>query len=110
MKETVKLTEPQARGLAILRDHASLDRPISAGFFAGLFWPDSPSWKRVSHQGVGGQWLPGLAGRFLYRLCKLGLAHQRSEFEAKQARFYISSKGREALQRHESQHEIGGAR
>lgn len=103
VKQPIKLTQPQLRGLAILRDHASMDRPISAGFFAGLFWPDSPSWNRVSHQGVRGQWMPGLAGRFLYRLCKLGLASQHTSFETKQARFYISAKGRQALAAYQSE-------
>ena len=93
----MKLTPAQRRALQVLAEIAPDWRnPVPAGWFARRFWKDSKSWNRTSHQGVYGQFMPALGGRFLYRLAKLGLAYNTTT-EHHQTLWYISGKGLEAI-------------
>lgn len=67
------LTEPQARALRILR-HAN--GPLTCRAFAKKMWPDSSGWRTLSDVRNGvvrGKAMPGLAGRMLFRMRRLGL-------------------------------------
>lgn len=74
---TKMLTEPQARALKILIDAKG---SLSARGFAQRMWPDSSGWRTLSDVRKGvvrGKAMPGLAGRFLWRLYKMGLVAPR---------------------------------
>lgn len=71
------LTAPQAKGLALLREHG----PLSPREFAQLMWPDSPGWETRTRkfggaQGAVGGTMPMKGARLLWRLHALGLASQ----------------------------------
>lgn len=93
----VKVTPAQLRALDVLARLApGYTKAIPSRWFAEEYWKDSLSWKRSSRQGVGGQFMPALGARLLYRMAKVGLVHFWTTEHA-QARFYISKLGSEVL-------------
>lgn len=87
----VSLTVPQRRALEVLHECGE----CAPAHVARRLWPDS--WKKLSRQGVRGQWLPGLAGRLLHRLADLGLVTARYP-EHECARFRLNERGSRALE------------
>lgn len=93
----VEVTPPQLRALDVLARLAPGHmKAIPSRWFAEEYWKGSPSWKRHSRQGVGGQFMPALAARLLYRMAKAGLVHFHTTPHS-QALFYISKLGNAVL-------------
>jgi hypothetical protein len=88
----MKLSVPRLKALQILHDVGE----CTSREVARRLWPDK--WERTSHQGVHGQWLPGLAARMLYGMNKDGLVSMRYPDGGGNVRWSIAGRGTAELE------------
>jgi hypothetical protein len=95
------LTDPQLRALKILaRIAPNYQQATTAKAFALNMWPNSSGWTTLSDVRKGvvrGKAMPGLGGRFLWRLRQMGFVRVKRASWRSQYLFYISQKGRNAI-------------
>lgn len=101
MKDAKRLTDSQARALAIL-ESGEIHYPSQ---FAHQMWPDAEGWQRSSRRGQRGSGMNLAGGSYLGKLRRAGLIYDRyvEMYGPTYRVFELSSEGKAALKRHRAE-------